>query len=1549
MRTVLAAATLLLASAAGALAQSNPGFVTGQVPTATQWNSYFSAKLDYNSAAPYLSVCGPGVPGTVPTPPGDPTQFLNANCAWGTVSGSGNVSASGSASVGNVPLWTGTFMLSAAGLPVGPTGNSTIVETSPLGLIANSLIANLPLTNLVSLPASTLLCNPTASPAEPTYCVLGTGLSFSGGTLNSSGGVVSVSGTAGQATASPTTGAVIIGLPAVITQAENFTGGLQSGGSNVLVANQTITLSGDTTGSGAASITTTTGRINGVSYGSSPATNTVPVVTSPNTVTYGMVPNAALLNSTFNVSVPSFLTSAGSTALGGTLAITATSESANLFLASPNGSAGAMTPRAIVAADVANLSPTFNVLTVTSCAGCVTWPTSGYLVVSAGAGQPTGIAAVSNECALGVSGSWAASALCSLTNLAQTFTAAKTFANNDLLLLGSSTGTTTLSSANASGTNYTITIPAANDTIDLLGTAQTITAAKSFGAQVTSTVTGVAPFVVASAINVANLNASSLNGATFASPGSIGGTAPATALSVNGSVTMAGLTTGGSINGSLCETTAGLVLFESGVNCYASSGLVNSGTAGQVAYYATSTNAVNGSSALTLTSASVSAMAISLGSDVTGDIYYRNSSGNLARLGIGSSGQGLFVSGGLPAWQTATGNTTSSMTTSYLPKANGISSLINSSVSDNGSLVSTSEPFSALTVNGLTITNNGTNTLNIAAGKTLTDTSGIGANLLLGSTGGGFASYVGYSCTNQFLITLSAAGVGTCAPVTNAYLTAGSFSSITGVGTLTAGATGSGFTIALSTSTVTGTLPFSDIASGTSTGALLIGTGGSLAISGSGTITATAMAVSGLTGTTLPASITASSLTSLGTLTALTSNGAITFPGVANAGGTYCVQISTAGVMSNTGAACGTGSGAVNSVTGTAGQVTTSPTTGAVVVGLPSTITEALTFSAAVNHTGALEITGSSSGYTTLASANTGATNYMLTMPAANDTLADLAGSQAFTNKSYNGLTITTSTGTLTIANGKTLTDTSVQGAVLLLGATGGGFASYGGVTCTSQFLSALSAAGAGTCASVTNAYLTAGTFSNITGVGTLTAGATGSGFTINLTASTVSGALPFSAVGSGTSTAAMIVGTGGTLSATGSGIITATAAPASGLTGATLAAGVTGSSLTSVGTLVSGATGAGFTVNFSTSTFSGTVPFASLASITGSFLGALGSGPNCPLTSSSTVTISAATCAASALDGISVQSLTLASNVTFGCTTGGVVNQWIEFDVTQPSTGGPYVVTLPGTCYDTPGMVQPAAGSWWSSVNSALDAMSCKIVTVGSPDTLTCYKPQQNIGAAGTPAVTLAQYYGNQYCPGPANSCALAAISVTSGHLLIIPANYFWSTGTGTLTSITDSASLIGSCFEFAGMPEYNATSTSQGDFWGCPVTGTGTDTITLHFSSANAQFINSWPLDITNAVSTYDDGMGNGAIASSGTISIPSKGGTKTSAANDLAVALVEQNGPPTISPGAGWSALNNITNTGYLLEVQTIPAAGSTFNATGSSTNTTDSWTGVAIAIK
>lgn len=85
-------------------------------------------------------------------------------------------------------------------------------------------------------------------------------------------------------------------------------------------------------------------------------------------------------------------------------------------------------------------------------------------------------------------------------------------------------------------------------------------------------------------------------------------------------------------------------------------------------------------------------------------------------------------------------------------------------------------------------------------------------------------------------------------------------------------------------------------------------------------------------------------------------NGSVTqfrVPGIRAATTTSCVQIDVAGNLSNTGAACGSGSGAVNSVTNSDGTLTISPTTGAVVasiaLGHANTWTATQTFSGIID------------------------------------------------------------------------------------------------------------------------------------------------------------------------------------------------------------------------------------------------------------------------------------------------------------------------------------------------------------------------------------------------------------------------------------------------------------------------------------------------------------------------------------------------------------------------------------------------------------------------
>jgi len=47
MKPWLISVVMAFATAGAALAQSSPGLVNGQIPTAAQWNSYFAAKQDW--------------------------------------------------------------------------------------------------------------------------------------------------------------------------------------------------------------------------------------------------------------------------------------------------------------------------------------------------------------------------------------------------------------------------------------------------------------------------------------------------------------------------------------------------------------------------------------------------------------------------------------------------------------------------------------------------------------------------------------------------------------------------------------------------------------------------------------------------------------------------------------------------------------------------------------------------------------------------------------------------------------------------------------------------------------------------------------------------------------------------------------------------------------------------------------------------------------------------------------------------------------------------------------------------------------------------------------------------------------------------------------------------------------------------------------------------------------------------------------------------------------------------------------------------------------
>lgn len=251
-------------------------------------------------------------------------------------------------------------------------------------------------------------------------CLIGSGGQWVAGSCSGSGtSVTSVSGTSGQIGVSPTTGATVVSLPATITSNVNFTGTFELGGAAVTLplpvaiggtGDSTLTanalLIGNGTSAvqflsevdgdcavGAGGVWTTgacgsgSGNVSSVglalpssvfSISGSPVTSSGTltgafvsqtanlVFASPNgssgTPTFRALVSADLPSGTGTVtsvglSAPSYLTVSGSpVTTSGTLAITGTSESANEVLASPNGSPGVLGPRALVAADIPALS-----------------------------------------------------------------------------------------------------------------------------------------------------------------------------------------------------------------------------------------------------------------------------------------------------------------------------------------------------------------------------------------------------------------------------------------------------------------------------------------------------------------------------------------------------------------------------------------------------------------------------------------------------------------------------------------------------------------------------------------------------------------------------------------------------------------------------------------------------------------------------------------------------------------------------------------------------------------------------------------------------------------------------------------------------------------------------------------------------------------------------------------------------------------------------------------------------------------------------------------
>jgi hypothetical protein len=150
------------------------------------------------------------------------------------------------------------------------------------------------------------------------------------------------------------------------------------------------------------------------------------------------------------------------------------------------------------------------------------------------------------------------------------WTAAQTFTNSDIKLLGASTGATTLTSANSGASNFTLTLPAVTDTVVTLGASQTFSAPITFtggsntcfgtptisigtaGQGFYSTGAGSLELCVGGTALAAFGSNSTFWQSTFTTPG----------LTANGTVTFSALSTGTNAD-FLCLSSGGVVLIQS--------------------------------------------------------------------------------------------------------------------------------------------------------------------------------------------------------------------------------------------------------------------------------------------------------------------------------------------------------------------------------------------------------------------------------------------------------------------------------------------------------------------------------------------------------------------------------------------------------------------------------------------------------------------------------------------------------------------------------------------------------------------------------------------------------------------------------------------------------------------------------------------------------------------------------------------------------------------------------------------------------------------------
>jgi hypothetical protein len=227
--------------------------------------------------------------GFLPILPGTTTTFLNGNGAFTapftlTTTGTSGAATFTSGTL-NIPQYTGS------GSGCIPSGSAGVVQASN----GSSACENTSITDNGTTVSTTEPISTTSSVTTGS----GSGVA---GAWQCAQGTAATAGSNSFGWTCPTTitTSVLLETPNAVPAANQIML-FPAPTSNVSqFAWFTLQLTGDVISS-AGSLAATVAKVNGVSYGATPSTNTVPVVTASNTVTYEAVPNAALANSSSTV------------------------------------------------------------------------------------------------------------------------------------------------------------------------------------------------------------------------------------------------------------------------------------------------------------------------------------------------------------------------------------------------------------------------------------------------------------------------------------------------------------------------------------------------------------------------------------------------------------------------------------------------------------------------------------------------------------------------------------------------------------------------------------------------------------------------------------------------------------------------------------------------------------------------------------------------------------------------------------------------------------------------------------------------------------------------------------------------------------------------------------------------------------------------------------------------------------------------------------------------------------------------------------------------